>query len=157
MKSYIKNRGFFWRFLDHCQWFKDLLHFLGLIKGHRQRFHLGWVRPDRSVGDFLDFLKGRGFESGFRAWSDTGQELSLRKLKNKVFQYHLRIFKDKEVRGHYEKTPEDFPWDHFWEIGMENRREEFLEMIDEWLIHLPEDEELIYWEKKHNAGLIRKN
>lgn len=143
--------------LDRFQPLKDLLHFLGFIKGHRQRFHLGWVRPDRTIGDFLDFLKENGFESGFRAWNDSDQELSLRKITDGIFQYHLRVFRDGEVRGHYERTPEDFPIGHFLEKGFENRRNDFLAMFGDWLTHRPEDSDLIAWEEAQDASLVRKN
>ena len=143
--------------LNRCQPLKDLLHFLGIIKGHRQRFHLGWVRPDRTIGDFLDFLKEKGFRSGFRAWSDSGQELSLRKVVDNFFQYHLRIFHDGEVRGHYEKTPEDFPIAHFLEWGLESRRPDFLAIIGDWLVHNPGEKEIIAWEETHKASFVRKN
>jgi len=157
MGNVSKKRGCFLKFLDSCQPLKDFFLFLGLIKNHRQRFHLGWLRPDRTVGGFLDFLKEKGFAGGFRAWQDSDQELSLRKLTDGIFQYHLRIFRDREVRGHYEKTPEDFPVAHFMEWGMENRRADFLAMFGDWLIHQPEDRDLIVWEEQNNASLIREN
>ncbi|MDP1706443.1 MAG: hypothetical protein Q8L36_01320 [bacterium] len=152
-----ETRSFFAKLLDICQPLKDVLNFLGLIKKHRQRFHLGWVRSDRSIGDLLDFLKEKGFKSGFWAWQDSDQELSLRKLVDRIYQYHLRIFRDGEVRGHYEKTPEDSPVAHFMEWGLENRRNDFLAILEDWLVHQPEDQELISWEERNNASLVRKN
>ncbi len=152
-----KTKGFLAKLLDFWQPLKDIFNFLGIISDHRQRFHLGWVRPDKTIGDFLDFLKDKEFEAGFWAWQDSNQELSLRRLVKGFRQYHLRIFRDGEVRGHYEKTPEDFPISHFMEWGLENRRQEFLAIIGDWLIHRPEDEDLILWEEKNNSGLFRKN
>lgn len=70
----------------------------------------------------------------FIAWVDKDEAISTRKLDGFDFQYHLRVFKDGEVRGHYEKTPERHPIDHFLDRGMEPRRKEFLEILGDWIV-----------------------
>jgi hypothetical protein len=99
----------------------------------RQGYLLGRLVPGRSVDDFLRYLGEHDFGNNFIALKDEGQILSLRRLENFTWQYHLRIFKDGEVRGHYEYTPEAHPWWHWKEVGMEPRREIFLNIFGGWL------------------------
>jgi hypothetical protein len=50
------------------------------------------------------------------------------------WQYHLRIFHDREVRGHYEYTPESYPLRHLKKVNMQHRREEFLHILGGWIV-----------------------
>ena len=65
------------------------------------------------------------------AYFDPGQVLSMRRLDQEKpdRQYHLRIFNDGEVRGHYEYTPEDKPRKHLNNEIMERREREFAPWI----------------------------
>ena len=112
----------------------------GLLKSRiirhtgRQEYVLGRLASRRTVKGFLKHLEGQGFGNHFVAWSDDGQIASLRRLDGFERQYHLRIFKDGEVRGHYEFTPEGHPFLHFTERGEEERREEFLAFLGKWVV-----------------------
>lgn len=116
---------------------RDMLLSLGVIwheKG-RQRFLLGRLAPGRRMEDFLAHLHAQGFGNHFISWVDDGELYSLRKIaSDRRFQYHLRIFKDREVRGHYEFTPEAHPIWHFTERGIEARRREFLDFFADFVI-----------------------
>ena len=68
------------------------------------------------------------------AWADTGQVLSWRKLESFDYQYHLRVFKDGEIRGHYEFTPESKPVEHFVEINEQARIEEFRKFLGNYIV-----------------------
>lgn len=111
---------------------------LGLLRHKiRQRYLLGTLKEGRTVKDFHSFLYKNGFRMTFYEWIDKDQELGVRKLVDNTHQYHLRVFKDGEVRGHYEKTPERHPIDHMYQRGMEPYREEFLNMIGDWITETP--------------------
>lgn len=95
----------------------------------RQPFLLGTlaVPPDEAIAH----LKATGFFTNRIAWPDPGQVASLRRLcdERHTWQYHIRLFEDGEVRGHYERTPEDFPLRHLNNVGFEDRKEVFLTWI----------------------------
>lgn len=97
----------------------------------RHRFPLGFLKTNFSPKEFRTLLCGRGFFLQPMAFTDPDQVLSLRRLdpENFNFQYHIRLYKDGEIRGHYEKTPEDHPLDHLREVGFEARYEEFIKML----------------------------
>lgn len=101
----------------------------------RQLFALGHLREDVPVQVFRDELRSLHFFREKMAFVDPDEILGMRLLdpKNPTYQYHVRVFRDGEVRGHYEKTPEDFPIDHFKEIGFTSRYEEFMTMFGRWL------------------------
>jgi hypothetical protein len=126
---------FFWRII--YPFFgvgRDTLVALRIIhhKG-RQRFFLGNLAPGKKIGDFLKHLQAEGFGNHFVAWKDDGELVSLRRLDGLEGQYHLRIFADGEVRGHYEFTPESHPYWHWSEHGEEERRDEFLKICGDWI------------------------
>lgn len=100
----------------------------------RQQFLLGTLAPGRKMEDFLKYLESQGCGNHFVEWIDQDEFIALRKLNGFHYQYHLRIFKDGEVRGHYEYTPEYRPIWHFTEHGMEERREEFMRLLGDWIV-----------------------
>ena len=116
-----------------CQ--KALLN-MGLIwheKG-RQRYHIGWLAPGKNLEDLKLHLHTKwGFGNHFVAWTDEGQVLSWRKLDGFHEQYHLRVFNDGEIRGHYELTPEAHPIGHFGEEKEQFRRQEFLRFLGDFV------------------------
>lgn len=74
-------------------------------------------------------LVAQGFAKHFIAWKDDSELVSLRKLENFMYQYHVRIFKDGEVRGHYEYTPECHPIAHLKGMDQEHRPEAFAQFF----------------------------
>ncbi len=100
----------------------------------RQPYHIGWLAKGKTLEDLEKHLhENWGFGNHFVAWEDNGQVLSWRKLESFQKQWHLRIFSDGEIRGHYEWTPEDKPVEHFIEIGEEERHEDFKKFLGEYL------------------------
>lgn len=93
----------------------------------RQPFLLGSLKKELSVREAKRLLLAAGFFMNRLAYPDPGQVLSMRRLHNTMpdHQYHLRVFSDGEIRGHFELTPEDHPWKHLDEWLMEPRYEEF--------------------------------
>ncbi len=94
----------------------------------RQPYLIRHVTQGETIEDILSKLRHADFHSEPLALQEHGQRASLRKLCDEVqgHQYHIRIFTDGEIRGHYELTPEDHPIGHWKEKVFENRKEKFL-------------------------------
>ncbi len=132
-KAKQKIWHFIYKFFPTAQ--KGLLR-LHLIwhQGGRQKYHIGYLKPDRTLEELKTHLHEKwGFGNHFVAWSDKGQVLSWRKLHDFNHQYHLRVFSDGEIRGHYEYTPEGHPLAHFDEKGESFHRGEFLKFLGDFV------------------------
>jgi hypothetical protein len=121
----------FWRaYTPAHPLFRDAALRLGMVKHKgRQNYLLGHIAPGQTVQEFVDYLVSKGFANHFVAWKDDGEVVSLRRVENFTHQYHLRIFADGEVRGHFEFTPECYPFSHLKAIGQENHPEVFEELF----------------------------
>jgi hypothetical protein len=126
----------FWKIISPgYEWGRDTLLRLGFIHHEgRQNFVIGTLAPGAKLDDFLHYIKTQQFGNHFVAWTDEDQVISLRRLESFDRQYHLRIFSDGEVRGHYEWTPESHPKWHLQEVGMEPRSEEFARFLGDWIV-----------------------
>lgn len=104
--------------------------------GHkgRQPFLLGTLLSERSARDLAFFLVEHGYGNHFVAWKDAGELVSLRKTDGFEYQYHLRIFKDGEIRSHYEYTPECHPYRHMVRKRFEDRTAEFQQLLEGWIV-----------------------
>ena len=100
----------------------------------RQPYAFGVLAPGRTMQGFLKHLEFEGFGNHFIAWEDDDQIASLRRLDGFKNQYHVRIFKDGEVRGHYEFTPECYPILHYKAAGQEERHTDFLRFFGDWIV-----------------------
>lgn len=100
----------------------------------RQDFLIGTIHPSRSTQDLVSYLVTQGFGNHFVAWKDTDELVSLRRPDGFRYQYHVRIFTDGEVRGHYEYTPEYRPIQHLQQTGFEGRSEEFRALLQDWVL-----------------------
>ena len=104
-------------------------------KKGRQRYHIGWLAPGRTLRELKEDLHSRwGFGNHFIAWIDDGQVLGWRKLVDFRHQYHIRVFNDGEIRGHFEFTPEAHPIKHFREVGEKESKEEFLNFLGDFVV-----------------------
>lgn len=102
--------------------------------GLRQKYHVGWLAPRKTLEGLKTHLHDKwGFGNHFIAWSDSGQVLSWRKLTDFQDQYHLRVFSDGEIRGHFEFTPEAHPIEHFEEKGEQERKADFLKFLGDFV------------------------
>lgn len=131
--SRLKERAkfLFWRFITPLHNpTRDLLLSAGMLKHHgRQKYLLGTLASGTTLERLVEHLLSEGWGNHFIAWEDDGQVISLRRTVSFKHQYHLRIFEDGEVRGHFEYTPESHMVLHMKEVGMEERREEFLTLL----------------------------
>lgn len=100
----------------------------------RQRYHLGWLVSGRTLDDLKRHLsKNWDFGNHFISWVDEGQVLSWRQLPDFNYQYHLRVFEDGEIRGHYEYTPEAHPISHLKAKIEEKRTEDFFKFLGDFI------------------------
>jgi len=99
----------------------------------RQPYHIGWLVPGRTAEGLEKHLRNSGFDEDRIAWIDDGEVVGLRRRVNFKYQYHLRLFADGELRGHYELTPECDPFDHMADRETSDHREEFLEFLGGWV------------------------
>lgn len=126
----------FWKYAHKpLMWIRDRLVNIGVIKHvGRQNFVLGKLKENTDMSSFTFYLiNNYGFEIQNFAWIDSDQVVSLRKPHMDIFQYHLRVYQDGEVRGHYEFAPEARALDHFLEIGFHDRSDDFMEWIREFI------------------------
>ena len=140
---------YMWRLYSPCHpTVRDSIIALNVIKNYgRQPYLLGKIAPDLSVEGFISFLVEKGYAYHRVAWEDEGEAVSLRYVENFIYQYHIRVFEDGEVRGHYEYTPECYPFLHLWDIGREHKRDEFLKLFGDRVIpHTSGDQSDYRWE-----------
>ena len=122
----------FWRVVYVV--YPPFLRMLEAIGVHCVRhFLLGHLSRSRCAEELKAHLIGQGFERAILAWKDPGEELSLRKLDREIFQYHLRLFEDGEIRAHYEYSPEGNPLGHVIKTRFEARREAFRGFLTNFL------------------------
>lgn len=100
----------------------------------RQKYFLGHLNANYNKDNFIAFLAAQGFERAKIAWRDPGEVLSMRKIHRDIFQYHIRLFIDGEIRAHYEYSPESHPLDHFFEVRFDPETEFFKRLLGDYLI-----------------------
>ena len=109
---------------------------IGIVwhKKGRQKYHLGWLAPGKTLYELKKHLHDQwGFGNHFIAWIDEDQVLSWRKLTDFQDQYHLRVYKDGEICGHFEYTPESHPLEHMEEKGETRKTEAFRKFLGNFL------------------------
>ena len=131
-----KVKYFFWKFYTpyHAS-VRDTATSLRVVRhSGRQEFLLGHVHPELSFQAIAEHLISHGFGAHSVAWVDDGEILSLRRVLDFEYQYHIRLFEDGEVRGHFEYTPESYPIRHINEEGLEAKTDFFIEILGEKII-----------------------
>ena len=127
----------FWRaFTPMHPLFRELCMPVRRLRGRskRQNYLLGTIVEGRTPQQLATHLLSHGYRRHPVAWRDPDEFVSLRLVKNFEWQYHLRVFTDGEVRGHYELTPEAYPFRHLKKHHMQARREEFLAHLSGWIV-----------------------
>ncbi|MEO8638014.1 MAG: hypothetical protein ABI430_03900 [Candidatus Taylorbacteria bacterium] len=132
-----RTKYIFWWLYTPCHpYIRDILLALRIVRHEgRQDFLLGKIAPHLTIKEFTHIIIERGYGNHFVAWKDEGELVSLRYVENFAFQYHLRVFEDREVRAHYEHTPECFPISHIKQINMEDRRRDFLKILGDTIVN----------------------
>jgi hypothetical protein len=108
-----------------------VLRVLEKLKFHnyKQPWVLGHLSKGYSKKDLRKLLVKNGFEDVILTWRDPGEVLGMRKVDKGVFQYHVRLFDDGEIRGHYEYSSEGHAWNHAIEKGFEPRQKYFEKLL----------------------------
>jgi len=122
MLEKIKRLG--WKILEPIfPTVRDLWVWFGFIKhNQRQPYLLGKLKQSASLADLKKLLNQNGFNDDYLAWIDPDEILNMRKITDTIYQYHVRLFSDGEVRGHYEYTVESHPFKHLYDRGMTDGR-----------------------------------
>lgn len=100
----------------------------------RQKYLLGHLNANYNKQNLENFLLEQGFELAKIAWKDPGEVLSMRKLDKEIYQYHLRLFIDGEIRAHYEYSPESHPMLHLKEARFDPETEYYKKLLGVYLI-----------------------
>ena len=126
----------FWRvYTPYHPAVRDLAIKLGIVHHHgRQEWLIGTIAPHLSIQEFVFNLLRQGFGNHFVAWKDDGELISLRHADNFEYQYHLRVFEDREVRALYEYTPEYRPFLHLHKYHIEPKRDYFLNILKDTVV-----------------------
>lgn len=107
--------------------YPPFLRLLEKVKFHdsRQDYLIGHLKAGCCSADLEKHLLASGYENAILAWKDPGELLSYRKIHEQIFQFHIRLFADGEIRCHYEFSSEGNPWGHVRGTVFEERREYF--------------------------------
>lgn len=103
-----------WKITYACYpYIRNFLLFSRIMKhSGRQNFHLGFLKQGLSMDDLKYLLEEKGFEKSIMSWIDDDEAMSMRKRANKIYQHHIRLYSDGEIKGHYEYSPESRPRKH---------------------------------------------
>jgi hypothetical protein len=117
--------------------YPPLLRVLEKLRIHKKRqdFLIGHTKKKTRFSVIKRHLGKQGFEDAVLAWKDPGETISMRKVdpKDQRFQYHIRIFSDREVRCHYEYSSEGNGIGHIFESVFEKREKEFKKFLEGFL------------------------
>lgn len=94
---------------------------------------MGRLARGKYIQDLQEHLEAQGYETAILAWQDPGELLSMRKLDNGIYQYHIRVFVDGEIRAHYEFSSEGNPLGHVLEWRFEPRTLDFQNFLGDYL------------------------
>ena len=110
--------------------------FTSMGLGHppkKRDFFIGHLAANRTAVDLEDHLVRQGFEQDPIAWKEEGEVMSLRRRVSFEYQYHIRLFDDGELCGHFELTVESNPRAHLAEKEFYDKKAEFLEFLGDWV------------------------
>ncbi|HBU07458.1 MAG TPA: hypothetical protein DEB09_05255 [Candidatus Magasanikbacteria bacterium] len=100
----------------------------------RQNFHLGYLKVGVNKEELEEYLKQSKFKINKVAWVDDEEILSVRRMDGFEHQYHIRLFADNEIRGHYELSPEYSPLGHLHDVGTIPTTEDFKKFLGDYLV-----------------------
>ncbi|MBT4651242.1 hypothetical protein HOC13_01850 [Candidatus Woesearchaeota archaeon] len=123
----------FWKFTYF--FYPPILRLLEKAKVHssRQNYLIGKLVDDSSLEKIKEKLLLEGFENAILSWKDPGEVLNMRRVTKGVYQYHLRIFNDLEIRGHYEFSSEGNPLGHIKEKVFVPEKDYFTSLLNDFL------------------------
>jgi hypothetical protein len=111
-----------------------------VVKRWPELYTVGAIAPGSSIERTVQHLVAHGYGYHREAWEDDGEVVGLRKVVSFTHQYHIRIYDNGEIRGHYEFTPEAYPLLHLFRIGQIEKREEFIALLKDHIIEYTRDD-----------------
>ena len=112
------------------------MRILEKLKFHtgRQPFLLGILNEKYNQDDLRQYLETKGFGNAVLAWKDSDELLSMRKVDKRIFQWHIRLHSDGEIRGHYEYSSEGNPYGHIFQKVFRPETESFVFLLGDYLV-----------------------
>jgi hypothetical protein len=102
-------------------------------------FVLGKLNPKYTQKQLKTLLESHGFQNDILSWKDSGQILSMRKVHEHEFQWHIRLRRNGEIRGHYEYAPEGSVFKHELNRIFKPDRHFFISILKDYLVPSPRD------------------
>jgi hypothetical protein len=101
----------------------------------RSNYHVGWLAPGKTLEDLRAHLHGRwGFGVLSTDTKESDEVLNWRKLTpDEKEQYHIIVYRDGEIRGRIEDTPESHH--HTSGKNMREARAEILKYLGDFAIY----------------------
>jgi hypothetical protein len=129
----IYRKSMWWRSV--YVFYPPILRVLEKVRVHafRQKYLMGMLRPEYDAEDLARYLESKGYENAILAWRDPGELLSMRKLNGPLYQYHIRLFEDGEVRCHYEHSSEGNSLGHVLESCFQPKTKYFRTLLRPFL------------------------
>lgn len=138
------RKGFWQAYMPIHYLMRNSIATFNVFEHGKPKDFLGRISPDSSIREFVEFLVKKGYGNHFVAWKFKGEVVSMRYVENFSHQYHIRVFNDGRVCGHYEHTPESRPLTHikgflYMKLGIkkiqiENRPEYFYKLFGDLII-----------------------
>lgn len=100
----------------------------------RQPYLIGRFNSEHTIEELEQHLLALNYHHGVLSWKDPGEVLNLRLLEGQLYQYHIRVFDDGEIRVHYEYSSEGRPLGHIFETLFEPRFEYFTTTLGKFLV-----------------------
>jgi len=130
--------AFFWAWIGKMNWSRrvyqsgrDLFLWIDLARhGGRQDFLI--AKKGGSKKKLEAYLIKKGYEWSYYSWIDDNEILSMRKVVKFKYQYHIRLFSDGEIRGHYEYAPDRYPLKHLCESCFEQKKVYFSRLLKDY-------------------------
>jgi len=114
---------------------------MGLISHNiRQPYLYGKLKAGYTANDLRKLLTSAGFVNNYVAWVDPDEVLNMSKVVDEIYQYHVRLFIDGEVRAHHEFTAEAHPFKHLYDVGLTDGAAYLKPLLSELVEELPSPE-----------------
>ncbi|HEY4477809.1 MAG TPA: hypothetical protein VJB09_00860 [Candidatus Paceibacterota bacterium] len=119
--------------------FKKIQKYLqraGLMKSPGRRpYHVGWFASGKTLEDLRLYLHSEwGFGGCDKEVKDKEIVLSWCKITDNHEEYFLRVYRDGEIRGHFEKLPVTGVLEKPSEMGEKEAKEQFIKFLGEFSV-----------------------
>lgn len=136
------GKKIFWKaFSPFFPTIRDAWVAMGLVSHEvRQPYLYGKLKNGLTPHDLKNILHAAGFKNDYVAWVDPDEVVNMRKVVDLIYQYHVRLFIDGEVRAHHEFSAESHPFKHLYDVGMTDGASYLKTLLAEVVEELPSPE-----------------